>query len=87
MSEVRFSAMELRHLQATFELVLEELEGIEEIGNTSDYILTTGAKEGAEECLELCRLKEKFLEPDSVPLELVGEMDIEDDPTLKIEGC
>ena len=70
MSEARLSAVELGYLRETFELVLEEFGGIEEATDTSDYVLTTGAKEQAEDCLRMIDLKEKFLEPDVyLPLE------------------
>jgi hypothetical protein len=73
-SEARLSAVELQYLRGTFELVLEELNGIEEATAESDYVLTVGAKEQAEDCLRMIGLKEKFLEPDAyIPLEATGE--------------
>lgn len=46
MSEVTLSRGELDFLHETFELVLEEFEGIEEgRDNLDDYVLTTGALE------------------------------------------
>jgi len=62
MSEARLSAVELGYIKSTLELVVEELEGVE-VGS-NDYVLTTGAKEQAMDCLNLIELKQKFLEPD-----------------------
>ncbi len=45
--ETTLSKMELDFLQETFDLVLEEFEGIEEIAD--NYTLTTGAYEMAQE--------------------------------------
>lgn len=79
MSEVRFSISELRYLKEIFELVLEELEGVEE---ATDYVLTTGGKEEALDCVRMLELKEKFLEPDSYePL----DFDSEDSPPWHVQ--
>lgn len=50
MSEITLSLGELNFLKETFELVLEEFEGIEEArdsGDLDDYVLTTGALENS----------------------------------------
>lgn len=52
--EATLSVLELDFLKETFELVLEEFEGIEEgKDNLEDYVLTTGALENVKEADEL----------------------------------
>jgi len=77
--------MELDFLRETFELVLEEFQGIEEcVGNLDDYVMTTGALENTKEASLLIgnwydRLERQDLEDMADELEAAGFGE-EDDP-------
>ena len=52
---VSITAMELLFLEETLESVLDELQGFDEAGDTSDYVFTTGAIDMCKEALSMLR--------------------------------
>ena len=52
---IEITAMELQFLEETLESVLEELQGFEEAGDTSDYVFTTGAIDMCKEALMMLK--------------------------------
>lgn len=62
MTEITLSAGELAFLRETFDLVLEEFEGIEEGRDDLDnYVLTTGALENSQIAYDLIVAWQKHL--------------------------